>query len=137
MKTPLILATLIAAQTFAADGYVAHEWGTFTSVQGAEGVQLGWNPLIAADLPPFVFSTANPTARRAAPLLPGLVFASKARAQDFVTRQRMETPVIYFYSAKPKKVDVSVRFNGGRITEWYPQISENKRPSSRACIPTR
>ena len=51
MKTPLILATLIAAQTFAADGYIAHEWGTFTSVQGAEGVQLGWNPLIAADLP--------------------------------------------------------------------------------------
>ena len=39
----------------------------------------------------------------------------------------METPVIYFYSAKPQKVDVSVRFNGGRITEWYPQISESKR----------
>ena len=66
MKTPFILATLIAAQTFAADGYIAHEWGTFTSVQGAEGVQLAWNPLIAADLPPFVFSTANPTARRTA-----------------------------------------------------------------------
>ena len=127
MKTPFILATLIAAQTFAADGYIAHEWGTFTSVQGAEGVQLGWNPLIAADLPPFVFSTTNPTARRTAAPLPGFLIAGKSRAQDFETRQRMETPVIYFYSAKPQKVDVSVRFNGGRITEWYPQISENKR----------
>src|SRR6476619_4234828 len=26
-------------------GYVVHEWGTFTSVQGGDGVLLNWKPL--------------------------------------------------------------------------------------------
>lgn len=133
MKTPFILATvasaLIAQTSFAADGYVAHEWGTFTSVQGAEGSQLAWNPLIAADLPPFVFSINNPTAKRTGVQLPAFAFASKtgtAQRWGFEPRQRMETPVIYFYADQPQKVDVAVKFNEGRITEWYPQISENR-----------
>ena len=35
-------------------GYVAHEWGTFTSVQGSDGALIAWNPFTAAELPPFV-----------------------------------------------------------------------------------
>ena len=35
---------------------VVHEWGTFTSVQGGDGVQVEWNPLIKTDLPDFVYS---------------------------------------------------------------------------------
>src|SRR6185436_18574825 len=35
--------------------------------------------------------------------------------------QRMETPVIYFYSDKDLTADVTVHFPKGRITEWYPQ----------------
>lgn len=42
------------------------------------------------------------------------------------SRQRMETPVIYFYSKKERTVDVDVRFVGGRITEWYPQLTDTK-----------
>ena len=122
-------APLLGRTRSAAEGYVAHEWGTFTSVQGAEGVQLSWNPLIAADLPPFVFSTNNPTAKRTGVQLPVFAFAGKtgtAQRWGFEPRQRMETPVIYFYADQPQKVDVAVKFNQGRITEWYPQISENK-----------
>lgn len=38
--------------------------------------------------------------------------------------QRMETPVIYFYSDKEQTVDLKVRFPKGLITEWYPQAHE-------------
>lgn len=127
--TPFILAALITAHSFAADGYVAHEWGTFTSLQGAEGAQLSWNPLIAADLPSFVFSTDNPNAKLTpAQLALTRILGKTGTAQRFgiVPRQRMETPVIYFYADTPQKVDVGVRFNEGRITEWYPQVSESK-----------
>ncbi|HYR58200.1 MAG TPA: hypothetical protein VEO95_06210, partial [Chthoniobacteraceae bacterium] len=36
-------------------------------------------------------------------------------------RQRLETPVIYFYSAQPRTVDVAVTFPSGTITEWFPR----------------
>src|SRR4051812_11589503 len=35
--------------------YVAHEWGTFTSVQGADGALLDWRPLESSRLPKFVY----------------------------------------------------------------------------------
>jgi hypothetical protein len=60
MKTNEIVAffsTLpfcVALVSAAPGDYVAHEWGTFTSVQGADGVQTPWNPLITSDLPKFV-----------------------------------------------------------------------------------
>jgi hypothetical protein len=41
-----------------------------------------------------------------------------------VTLQRMETPVIYFYSGREMNVDVSVSFPKGLITEWYPQATQ-------------
>ena len=43
---------LIAARP--APSYVAHEWGTFTSVQGGDGVLLDWRPLETSRLPKFV-----------------------------------------------------------------------------------
>jgi hypothetical protein len=36
----------------------------------------------------------------------------------------METPVVYFYGDKNQKVDLTVRFPKGKITEWYPQAKE-------------
>ncbi len=36
---------------------------------------------------------------------------------------RMETPVLYFYSARPAKLSVDVQFPLGKITEWYPDAS--------------
>ena len=125
MKTTLLTLVLISATwrglagNDAIEDYVAHEWGTFTSVQGADGVLLEWNPLETTKLPKFVYDWTKPGLdRRPAG---GLNSGLKSR---FLTLQRMETPVIYFYSDAERTVDVTVRFPQGLITEWYPQAQE-------------
>jgi hypothetical protein len=95
-------------------GFVAHEWGTFTSVQGSEAIQLEWTPLVSSELPRFVYGSSAS---------PGDSSRGEGTKASFVTLQRMETPVIYFYSDQPRKVDVAVRFPQGRVTEWFPQIT--------------
>lgn len=97
--------------------FAAHEWGTFTSVQGADGVLMDWHPLRTAELPKFVYDWAKPGFNRA-----GGTLALGKRAMTSL--QRMETPVIYFYSQDELSVDVSVRFPKGLITEWYPQARQ-------------
>ena len=109
-------ALLIAAKP--APSYVAHEWGTFTSVQGSDGVLLDWRPLETSRLPKFVYDWTRPGANRQAGA--GQIFGKGG----LVTRQRMETPVIYFYSEKEQTVNVSIQFPQGLITEWYPQASQ-------------
>jgi hypothetical protein len=89
---------------WAGPGYVAHEWGTFTDVQGADGVQMVWNPQVAPDLPGFVYRNVA-------------LALSKA---SMPTIQRMETPVLYFYSEREQTLDVSIDFPQGQITEWFP-----------------
>jgi len=106
-----ISGLLIAARP--APSYVAHEWGTFTSVQGGDGVLLDWCPLETSRLPKFVYDWKRPGPGQQPP-----VFLGK---NVLVARQRMETPVIYFYSEGDQTVDVSVDFPQGRITEWYPR----------------
>jgi hypothetical protein len=130
MKTTFVAATLLSlvlsllpSRAPACGGYgestfTAHEWGTFTSVQGADGVQLDWNPLVATDLPPFVHDVTKnglDARLRALPLYLGKTAV--------LARQRMETPVIYFYSDRERTVDVTVQFPQGHITEWYPQLN--------------
>lgn len=123
MKAHLLTATVLLTtftSVFAADrdqGFVAHEWGTFTSVQGADGVQMEWNPLVAPELPKFVYDRTRP---RSAKAVRGILLAGKT---GMTTRQRMETPVIYFYSDRARTLDVTVRFPEGTVTEWYPQES--------------
>ena len=98
--------------------YVAHEWGTFTSVQGGDGVLLDWRPLETSRLPEFVYDWRHPGLNRQA--VGNLGFGKIA----MLTLQRMETPVIYFYSDKEQTLDVSVQFPRGLITEWYPQAAQ-------------
>lgn len=119
MKTllsSLALAGLVAVGSARSADYVAHEWGTFTSVQAADGRPLEWNPLTVVELPGFVYdlTETSPTNRRGSLRL----YAAKTA---FRTLQRMETPVIYFRSDQPVEVDVEVRFPQGLVTEWYPQ----------------
>ena len=69
MKTKLFcliaLSVLsLTTSSLAKDEFVAHEWGTFTSVQGADGIQLEWNPLIRTDLPEFVYNRMVKQGRR-------------------------------------------------------------------------
>lgn len=100
------------AQTLQND-LVVHEWGTFTSIAGKNGTAIDWRPLDgASDLPKFVYTSTDKKGWRGSYNDPG-----KGR----VAKVRMETPVIYFYTAQPMEVDVKVEFPGGTITEWYPQ----------------
>jgi hypothetical protein len=119
MKARILLPAIFiftAAVAFAAEpdkGLTVHEWGTFTSVQGADGVQANWNPFVAPELPLFVYNRGGPNVN-------GTILGYKTA---FTTRQRMETPVIYFYSDHALTADVAVRFPQGVVTEWYPDKS--------------
>src|SRR5688572_20905613 len=97
------LAKAPAAANRARADYIAHEWGTFTSVQGSDGVQLEWNPFVVEELPKFVYNAMKQAGRERGVALPNAIFLGK---DGFRARQRMETPVVYFYSDKPQKVDV-------------------------------
>jgi len=91
---------------------VAHEWGTFTSIAGADGRAVEWTPFQGpSDLPCFV-TILNPTSIKTGP---------KGYLPTVRATVRMETPVIYFYSGREQTVNARVRFPQGLITEWYPQ----------------
>jgi len=100
-----------AGKAAAENNMVVHEWGTFTSIAGKDGVALEWRPLNGPpDLPKFVHTIQQVDA--------GLRNAPKA---DLRGTERMETPVIYFYSNNEMDVSLKVDFPKGKITEWYPQ----------------
>src|SRR2546423_9665340 len=106
MKIKLCTLVLFALQIHfsgrasSAEDFVAHEWGTFTSVQGADGIQMEWNPLITSELPNFVYDAQKP------PGSPARHLSLSGTKSAFRTLQRMETPVIYFYSDTERAVDV-------------------------------
>jgi len=93
-----------------------HEWGTFTSIAGADGTAVEWLPQAGpTDLPCFVERNR---------------FNGKGSLSGTV---RMETPVLYFYSPRETTVNVDVRFRQGLITEWFPQAVVT--PSNSPAIP--
>ena len=94
------------------DDFVVHEWGTFTSFSGSDGMKLEFRPLVDSDLPPFVLNRA----RQSGVLNP----LSKTQYLAF---QRMETPVLYFYTDREREVNVRVGFPQGLITEFYPPVA--------------
>jgi len=117
MKTTILVAGMVALQAMAVEAgasstYTAHEWGTFTSVQGGDGQLIPWHPLTSSQLPGFVYDRKKAATQSQ---------LSYTQGKDFyLALQRLETPVIYFYSDEPCQVDVTVRFPRGLITEWYP-----------------
>jgi hypothetical protein len=94
------------------DKFVVHEWGTFTTFSGSDGVYLDFRPLAVekSDLPNFVLSRSTKS-----PLF------SKSRIRGKV---RMETPVTYFYTDRIREVNVRVGFPEGLLTEFYPPVRE-------------
>jgi hypothetical protein len=90
---------------------VVHEWGTFTSFSGSDGVKLEFRPLVDQDLPRFVVG-----GRQSAILL-----FTKPNIRAI---QRMETPVTYFYTPVERDVKVRVEFPEGLLTEYYPPVRE-------------
>lgn len=99
-----------------ADELVVHEWGTFTSVSGSDGVRLEFRPLVDNDLPDFVINRARQAGLPTSPF--GKI--------DYRVFQRMETPVTYFYTNREREVRVKVGFPKGLLTEFYPPVASMK-----------
>ncbi len=110
-------AGLLVAQApqQAADPFVVHEWGTFTSVQGSTGTSLEGLQHEEEPLPSFVYSR---TKIRECPLR-SYGYKGLEVPAEHVT-QKMETPVIYFHTKTPRKARVRVDFVGGLLTQWFP-----------------
>jgi hypothetical protein len=83
---------------------IVHEWGTFLSVQGSDGVTLGGMVDSDEALPPFVESRSIAAWRRS------------------LMRVKGETPVTYFYTDRPRVVQVKVDMPEGVLTHWYPNV---------------
>jgi hypothetical protein len=96
-------ATLSVAKP--AEDLVVHEWGTFLSMQGSDGVTLDGMYHEEHALPEFVHARSKDQLRM--------------RAVDV----KGETPVIYFYTRQPRNVSVSVGFPQGIWTQWFPQAA--------------
>jgi hypothetical protein len=115
MKPPIVVflvGALVASAALAAPAYDLHEWGTFTTVAGSDGVLLDGLEREEEGLPAFVHSHD------------GMSGSGKGlnRPLSGVT-VKMETPVIYFYTDEAFRAQLTVGFAGGAISQWYPQRS--------------
>ena len=109
---------LAAHQNTDSTPFVVHEWGTFLSVQGSDGFTLGG--MVDSDeiLPDFVES-ANPSS-----------------FMRILMKSKMETPVTYFYTDRPRTVQVHIDMPRGLLTHWYPLVqSYGPNPSSKPLKP--
>src|SRR5262245_53051802 len=102
----LLGMTLLAAAEPPKDkeNLVVHEWGTFLTVQGSDGVTLGGMVDSEEALPTFVRERD---------------LGGYSRAKMFT---KMETPVTYFYTDRPRRVQVQVAMPQGLLTHWFPAV---------------
>jgi hypothetical protein len=129
-----LLITMAGASTSQAR-FEAHEWGTFTSVVGSNGkTQHGMYHEDEA-LPDFVHGFGEIQPEAVLPPIPRpfplpssgdggcrnrkVCFSLETLDANPIT-QKMETPVIYFYTDKQRDVEVNVKFPEGIITETFP-----------------
>jgi hypothetical protein len=131
---PLALAALLASiivlpASAGAAGLIVHEWGTFTSLQGGDGDLLAWQPLKLSRLPEFVYNWSRPGFERASSKLP-----AAGGKFTLMALQRLETPVVYFYSDQEQKMDLNVNFPNGWITECFPRADSVRRVASEGRI---
>lgn len=139
MKTSALLLLISAAISQAGPIYQLHEWGTFTTVSGSDGVLLSGLEREEEQLPAFVHAHYGlQNGGISDPAEPLRIFqrhgtfgfrhpnvkALANRPLAGVT-VKMETPVIYFHSDEtaPIHAKVKVGFEGGTISQWYPQRS--------------
>jgi hypothetical protein len=116
----------VAAQQPATRPLIVHEWGTITTRHAADGTPEGRLNRIAPSevLPPFVHQYEPPATQTSqATTRAPLVKSPGTPGRPDVT-MRLETPVMYFYppsgSAELPPFDVSVKFRGGILNEFYP-----------------
>jgi len=105
---------------------VIHEWGTITTIHEEDGTPVGGLNKIDADdvLPDFVHRYEPETTRQKPERILGKLPNIAGRPD---VTMRLETPVIYFHPPPNKDftdpIDVSVRFRGGVINEFYPSAA--------------
>lgn len=121
-----LLAAAISAPAGTA-AYVAHEWGTFTTVHAPDGSLLPGLEREEERLPGFVHSHA------------GFAPADKGWSRPVANvTVKMETPVLYVYAPRPFRLNVAVDFVGGSIGQWYPQRTTGETlPGSTATAEER
>ncbi len=136
MKSSLHLITAAALGLQTAGAYQLHEWGTFTTVSGSDGVLLSGLQREEETLPAFVhahFGFENGQTASSDKLMslikthgyPAFPTQTKGLGRRPVSgvTVKMETPVIYFHSDKAIHAKVKVGFQGGTISQWYPDRS--------------
>jgi len=124
MATALTLGRPASSQS--AD-FTLHEWGTFTSVSGSDGVLLPGLEVEEEELPYFVHAHEA--------MGGNAVGKGWLRPLHNVTI-KMETPVVYFYAEDGFKAHVDVRFRGGSISQWFPQRSSGETPPGYRTVET-
>jgi len=133
------LLLLAATASQAAPVYQLHEWGTFTTVSGSDGVLLPGLQREEEQLPDFVHShigmengqSPDPAEIQRIYLQHGTAGINPPFSKGLGERPllgvtvKMETPVIYFHSEEtaPFQAKVKVGFEGGTISQWYPERS--------------
>lgn len=112
-SVPLVacVAMATAQERPAPANYVAHEWGTFTSMVGQKGVVLEGLQREEEALPKFVHDLMK--IEEYAPENDSKIPASRVT-------QKMETPVIYFHTDEPLRVRVDVTYDQGLMTQFFP-----------------
>jgi hypothetical protein len=98
---------------------VVHEWGTFTGFAGSDGVHLPFGIAVGSELPPFVINRKEQARRQGVKFNP---WGDLSKGGGVFALQRMETPVVYFYTDRPRDVSASVNFPQGLLTEFYPPV---------------
>ena len=125
LSMAVLLIAFSAAPAFAGPTdsakFIVHEWGTFTSFAGSDGISLEFRPLVTSDLPDFVLDRAKQANLFNQRFTAGdrSIYTTKSTVRSL---QRMETPVTYFYTDRERTVDVTVGFPKGLLTEFYPPV---------------
>ena len=135
----------VTGSVISAQDFVAHEWGTFTTLQTSNGQMLEGLQTDEETLPQFVYALANidNTGFESTCYLVHRLFGHKVERHNYDMSSmsckgfkgvsgfndvtvKMETPVIYFYSPEEKEVNVKVNFPNGTISEWYPERTDGE-----------
>lgn len=126
LATVLLLSSIYIPNAMAK--LEAHEWGTFTSLVGSNGITQHGMYHEDEKLPDFVHGFGVTQGDLAGPVTPAprpkpcrqkFCFGDEFFANNLIT-QKMETPVIYFYSDVKRDVTVNVKFPEGVVTDTYP-----------------
>ena len=139
MKAPWFLLVFFPSLAFAWPIYQLHEWGTFTTVAGSDGIFLAGLEREEETLPAFAHShlglengqSPDPAEIQRIFRQHGTLGMNPPNSKGLGRRPlagvtvKMETPVIYFHSHEilPIPAKVKVGFEGGTISQWYPQRS--------------